>query len=189
MRVKMKSFLTLTANFTALIVLIISLYRPAFFSGEISGDDTPRHNITHLHFFFHDMVAGKNPTVVKIAGPTTASNPYGFGATMMADDALTEDRDRSSGEIGRAQGIYAVAAQNDVALLMVMNFVFTSGEYKGSSLSLLGRNHVMDDVREMPVVGGSGAFRHARGYALAHTVWFDNTTGDATVEYNVYVTQ
>ncbi|MFQ6635341.1 hypothetical protein Gotur_012196 [Gossypium turneri] len=38
----------------------------------------------------------------------------------------------------------------------------------------------------MPIVGGSGIFRFARGYALAKTVWF-NKNGDAIVEYNVTV--
>jgi hypothetical protein len=39
----------------------------------------------------------------------------------------------------------------------------------------------------MPVVGGSGLFRFARGYAQFSTHWIDLKTGDACVEYNVYV--
>ncbi|KAG4916036.1 hypothetical protein JHK87_053593 [Glycine soja] len=39
----------------------------------------------------------------------------------------------------------------------------------------------------MPIVGGSGAFRFARGYGLAKTQTFDVKTGDAAVEYYVYV--
>lgn len=105
----------------------------------------------------------------------------------MIDDALTRRPERDSEVVGRAQGTYSIAAQNDIAFLMVVNFCFSKGKLKGSSLSMLGRNHVMDEVREMPIVGGSGAFRFARGYALAHTVWFDPKTGDATVEYNVSV--
>lgn len=52
---------------------------------------------------------------------------------------------------------------------------------------MIGRNPVVNDVREMPIVGGTGLFRNAHGYALAHTNWMDPTTGDAIVEYNVYV--
>ncbi|PPD70511.1 hypothetical protein GOBAR_DD32611 [Gossypium barbadense] len=47
-------------------------------------------------------------------------------------------------------------------------------------------NAVLDAVREMPIVGGSGIFRFASGYALAKTVWL-NKNGDAIVEYNVTV--
>ncbi|KAL0379834.1 UNVERIFIED_CONTAM: Dirigent protein 23 [Sesamum angustifolium] len=137
---------------------------------------------THLHFYFQDVVSGKNPTAVKIIG-----DGYGFGTTFMIDDALTQGPERDSKVIGRAQGMYSAAAQNDMALLMIVTFAFTEGMYNGSSLSMLGRNHVVDDARDMPIVGGSGVFRFARGCALAHTVWFDPKTGDASVEYNVSV--
>lgn len=42
-------------------------------------------------------------------------------------------------------------------------------------------------VREMPVVGGSGLFRFARGYAQAKTHSIDFKTGNAVVEYDVFV--
>ncbi|KAJ8748758.1 hypothetical protein K2173_011313 [Erythroxylum novogranatense] len=141
---------------------------------------------THLHFYFHDVVSGKDSTVVRIAGPPESSGT-GFGDTMMTDDLLTEGPELGSKIIGRAQGMYGVSAQHELSLLMVMNYVFTEGKYNGSSVSILGRNHVLDDSREMPIVGGSGLFRLARGYALAHTVKLDMKTGDAVVEYNVYV--
>nr|POF08610.1 dirigent protein 22 [Quercus suber] len=70
---------------------------------------------------------------------------------------------------------------------MVMNFAFLEGKYNGSALSILGRNPFLNKVREMPIVGGSGVFRYARGYALAKTVSFTPKTGDAVVEYNVSV--
>lgn len=138
---------------------------------------------SHLHFFFHDIVSGKHPTAVKVIG----TDPYGFGATSIFDDALTEGPERTSRVVGKAQGMYSIAAQKDLALLMVMNFVFVEGKYNGSSITLLGRNYVYDDVREIPIVGGTGHFRFARGYALAHTHVFDIKSGDATVEYNLFV--
>ncbi|CAI0402721.1 unnamed protein product [Linum tenue] len=70
---------------------------------------------------------------------------------------------------------------------MLFNFAFTEGKYNGSNLSVLGRNGVLSEVREMPVVGGSGLLRFARGYAQARTQERDVNTGDAVVEYNVYV--
>lgn len=136
-----------------------------------------------LHFYFQDRLSGKNPTAVQII----EGKGFGFGTTFMIDDTLTRSADRDSDVVGRAQGMYSVATQNDLGLLMVVSFYFSQGKYNGSSLSMLGRNHVLDDVREMPIVGGSGLFRFARGYALAHTVWFDARTGDATVQYNVSV--
>ncbi|XVF82221.1 hypothetical protein PTKIN_Ptkin16aG0027800 [Pterospermum kingtungense] len=146
-----------------------------------------REKLSHLHFYFHDIVAGKNPTAIRVAqAPTTnASSP--FGAVAMMDDPLTVSPDIDSKLVGRAQGIYAIASQSDASLLMVYTFAFMEGKYNGSSLSVLGRNSGFSSVRELPIVGGSGVFRLARGYVEAKTHTFDTKTGNAVVEYNVYV--
>lgn len=177
-----------TYTYLTSLILLTFLYPSAGdFAEEISdGIQLPRTDkTTHLHFYFHDIQSGKDPSATKIAG---TPNPSGFGDTFMIDDTLTEGPEMSSKLIGKAQGMYGVASkQDDPALLMVVCYEFTEGKYNGSSISVLGRNPVMHETREMPVVGGSGVFRWARGYAVAHTFWADFKTGDATVEYNVYV--
>ncbi|XVE69521.1 hypothetical protein DITRI_Ditri09bG0158800 [Diplodiscus trichospermus] len=121
--------------------------------------------MTRLHFYFHDILDGKNPTAMQIIRPPKNSS-VSFGMTFMVDDPLTEKPKPTSKLVGRAQGIYALASQHDIGLLMVMNFAFSEGIYNGSALSILGRNAALDTVREMPIVGGSGIFRFARGYAF-----------------------
>ncbi|XP_030547597.2 dirigent protein 19-like [Rhodamnia argentea] len=105
----------------------------------------------------------------------------------MIDDLLTTEPNLSSGIIGRAQGLYAPASQEEVALLQATNLVFTEGQYKGSTLTVLGRNSIFAKVREMPVMGGTGAFRFARGYILLRTYEFNKKTLYAIVECDVYV--
>nr|GEX11983.1 dirigent protein 21-like [Tanacetum cinerariifolium] len=95
--------------------------------------------------------------------------------------------ERTSKIVGRAQGLYAADDLNELSIIMVLNYVFVEGKYNGSTLSILGRNLVTSKVREMPIVGGSGLFRFARGYALAKTHFLNVSNGDAVVEYNVYV--
>ncbi|KAL5722439.1 hypothetical protein ACHQM5_005962 [Ranunculus cassubicifolius] len=143
---------------------------------------TMEEKVVNLHFYFHDIVSGNKPTAQQIVG----SAGGGFGTMMVADDPLTVGQEATSKVIGAAQGVYASASQNDLSLLMVLNYGFTDGKYNGSSLSVLGSNPIMHTVREMPIVGGTGFFRFARGYARAKTVWF-NAQGDAIVEYNVTV--
>nr|GFD35528.1 dirigent protein 23-like [Tanacetum cinerariifolium] len=94
---------------------------------------------------------------------------------------------KNSKLIGHARGMYGQAAQNDLGLIMVLTYGFIDGIYKDSSFSLLSLNPAMQAVREMTIVGGTGLFRLARGYALAQTYWIDPTTGDAIVGYNATI--
>ncbi|MED6181535.1 hypothetical protein PIB30_020105 [Stylosanthes scabra] len=140
-----------------------------------------KEKLSHLHFYFHDIVSGQNPTVVRVAqAPITNKSLTLFGAVMMADDPLTVGPEPNSKFVEKAQEIYASASQNGLGLLMVLNFVFKEGKYNGSTMSLLGRNAAFSRVREMPIVGGSGVFQFARGYAKAKTFWLNTTSGDAT---------
>ena len=147
-----------------------------------------REKLSHLHFYFHDIFTSPIPTTVKVAeAPTTNKSATLFGAVAVLDDPLTVGPEPGSKLVGRAQGTYISASRKEASLLMVMNFAFMEGKYNGSNLSILGRNAVFSEVREMPIVGGSGVFRFARGYVEARTYSFDVKTGDAVVEYNVYV--
>ncbi|RHN58687.1 putative plant disease resistance response protein [Medicago truncatula] len=147
-----------------------------------------KEKLSHFKFYWHDIVSGKNPTSIVVIPPSLNSNTA-FGSVRMIDNPLTLGPQLNSKIVGKAQGFYASACKDEVDLLMAMNFAFTEGKYNGSTLTILGRNAVFHKVREMPmpVIGGSGFFRFARGYAEANTHWFDIKSGDAIVEYNVYV--
>ncbi|KAH6765860.1 hypothetical protein C2S52_016843 [Perilla frutescens var. hirtella] len=182
----MTSFLTSTTLFAfSLIVLSISvIVSDAKFSEqfpEMKGAHRVE-KVSHLHFYFHDIISGEHPTALIVAGKKNV-----FGMTAVIDDPLTEGPEPRSKVVGRAQGVYTMSSKDGAALLMAMNLVFKEGKYNGSSISILGSNQFLEAVREMPIVGGSGAFRFARGYALANTVKFTPATGDAVVEYNVFV--
>ncbi|KAL5545409.1 hypothetical protein UlMin_005096 [Ulmus minor] len=160
------------------------------FSRQISPKELglKQEKLTHLHFYLQDILSGPNPTAVPVLNPKLPNtSSIGFGFMAMADDPMTVVPDPRSKLVGRAQGLYASASQTEIGFTMVLNLVFTQGEFNGSTLSLLGRNVILSKVREMPIVGGTGVFRFARGYAQAKTYVFNNTSLDATVEYNVYV--
>ncbi|KAF4361367.1 hypothetical protein CsatB_015648 [Cannabis sativa] len=142
--------------------------------------------LSHFRFYWHDIYSGKNPSAMAIVRPPKNTSKNGFGFISMIDNALTEGPELSSKLLGKAQGFYGLASQTDGALVMAMNFHIIQGKYNGSTLTILGRNQVSDKVREMPVIGGSGLFRFANGYAHASTYSFDTSTGDAVVQYNVY---
>ncbi|KAF9603817.1 hypothetical protein IFM89_037951 [Coptis chinensis] len=114
--------------------------------------DKMEEKVTNLHFYFHDTVSGDHASAIVIAGPKDTAS---FGTTRIVDDPLTEGPESTSKLIGKAQGVYSMAAQQDVSLLMVITCAFMEDKYNGSTLSVLGRNPVLQTVREMPIVGGT----------------------------------
>ncbi|KAM7479417.1 hypothetical protein LguiA_027630 [Lonicera macranthoides] len=149
---------------------------------------TKKEKLTKLHFYFHDTLSGKNPTGYSVAQSNiTSTSATFFGKVFMIDDPLTIGPEPNSPVIGQAQGLYGSAGLEEVSLMMNLNFVFTNGEYKGSTLMARGRNPAPEKYREMPIQGESGVFRLARGIATAKTYWLNFTSGDAIVEYNVMV--
>ncbi|CAN1278037.1 Dirigent protein 3, partial [Linum perenne] len=147
--------------------------------------------LTHLHFYFHNLLSGPNVTAEPLnkQGPIDFNDPARlFGRLTMVDNPLTLDPDLNSTTVGRAHGMYGVASKTEIDFMMVLNFVFSEGEYRGSTFSLLGHNAIFaGGEREMPVVGGTGVFRFGRGHAHAETYSLDTSTGNTVVEYNVYV--
>ncbi|KAL4187913.1 hypothetical protein AMTRI_Chr09g41480 [Amborella trichopoda] len=114
---------------------------------------------------FSDWAIEAHAVTVAKANTINAS-PTLFGKIAVIDDPLIEGPELTSKVIGKAQGI----------LFEALNFVFTSGTFKGSTLTELGRNPVQHTVRELSIIGGSGAFRLACGYVLKQTYSVDLTT-------------
>ncbi|KAM6554888.1 hypothetical protein CsatB_015650 [Cannabis sativa] len=178
-------------SFLLTLTLVFALTKPE--DGFVRAVDRKllglkKEKFSHFRFFWHDIYSGRNPSVVSIIQPPKNTSKNGFGSISMIDDPLTEGPELSSKLLGKAQGFYALASQNEAAILMSMNFHIIQGKYNGSTLTILGRNNVFNKVREMSVIGGSGLFRFARGYVVASTHKLDDPSkGDVVVEYNVYV--
>ncbi|GMQ10579.1 hypothetical protein CsSME_00053528 [Camellia sinensis var. sinensis] len=136
----------------------------------------------------HDTVGGPNHSAVRVAGRYnfTGSNPIAsmFGFIYMMDNLLTATLALNSTVMGRAQEIYGMSSQHDeLSLLMTLTYNFITGPYNGSSFSVIGQNPIANEVREMPVVGGTVMFRLAPGYCLAKT--YSTNQMDAIIGYHV----
>ncbi|RZC54355.1 hypothetical protein C5167_013208 [Papaver somniferum] len=118
--------------------------------------------------------------------PTTKKSLSFFGLLGMTDNILTEGPEPTSTYLGRSQGLLAASSQEEFTLVMATSFVFKGGNFSGSSLSVLGRNPFMDLV-ELPIVGGTGAFRFACGFAVVKTHWVNTATHDLIEEYHMTV--
>ncbi|KAK6141172.1 hypothetical protein DH2020_025090 [Rehmannia glutinosa] len=119
---------------------------------------------TKMTLYFQDYSGGPNATVIEITGQPNGLLSFAkFGAIFCTDDPITEEFDESSAQIARAQ------------------------DYKGSTLEVQGSSAQFERVREVAVVGGTGKFRLARGYATFETIHYDHALHYAVIQCNVTV--
>jgi hypothetical protein len=142
--------------------------------------------VTRLHFYLHDILSGKNTSAVQVAqAPTTKQSPTFSGSVFIFDDPLTEGPEPTSRLVGRAQGLYGSADQQELALLLAIKFVFTTGKFNASSLTIFGRNSALHPPSEMPIIGGTGVFRLAHGFVIAKAHFLNVTSGNSILDYSV----
>ncbi|KAL0374247.1 UNVERIFIED_CONTAM: Dirigent protein 1 [Sesamum radiatum] len=141
-----------------------------------------------LHFFIQDALGGSSPTVWEVARSSiTPHSTTSFGRVSVLDDLITAEPDPDSEKLGRAQGMITSSDLDKTALTMSLNLYFTCGKYKGSTLCIVGRNPMDRKNRELAVVGGTGVFRMAHGYAVSNTHSYNVDTNYGVLEYIVYV--
>ncbi|KAL0463656.1 UNVERIFIED_CONTAM: Dirigent protein 1 [Sesamum latifolium] len=147
-----------------------------------------REKVAKLRFYIQDVLGGPNATIWEVArSDITSLSHTTFGQIRVLDDLITAEPDRNSEKLGRAQGLITSADLRESALAMNLNFVFTAGKYNGSTLCILGRNPIDSMNRELPVVGGTGVFRMARGFSISNTYSYDPVENYGVLEYTVYV--
>lgn len=139
-----------------------------------------------MTLYFQDYSGGANATVIQVTGQADGLLSFGrFGTMFCTDDPITEDFDASSAQIGRAQGLYVTSALDGSNTHVLISIVFTSDEYKGSTLEVQGSSAQFERVREVSVVGGTGKFRLARGYATFQTLYYDHERHHAVIQCNL----
>ncbi|KAJ1275366.1 hypothetical protein BS78_05G130000 [Paspalum vaginatum] len=181
---------------SVLLVLAILLPTAVYFRGDTgtSNDDGRAATTaarTHLHFYMHDQYTGPNPTAALVVPgrpplPNATSTERRFGDIAVMNNALTEGPERGSPRIGTAQGFTVRVAERGSVNALSLHMVMEAGEYAGSSLVASGRVDTDLAVRESVIVGGTGRFRFARGYAHSRSYDYDLTKG-GVVEIDVYL--
>ncbi|KAH6821213.1 hypothetical protein C2S53_010327 [Perilla frutescens var. hirtella] len=147
-----------------------------------------KEKVARFHFYIHAIFSGKNQTSFMVAeAKISATSPTNFDLIQMIDSPLTVGPQPDSKIIGRAQGTDGGSSFEEISLVITHNFLFTEGEYNGSMLSVLGREALLDEYRELPIVGGTGAFRLARGIITSQTASFNNTSKDIVYEVTAMV--
>ncbi|KAJ3696718.1 hypothetical protein LUZ61_000423 [Rhynchospora tenuis] len=137
----------------------------------------------HLHFYVHLLPNRTEVLVAKSDIPVPGSF-YNFGSIVVLDNLITEGPENTSYPLGKTQGVMSV--MNSLTVVWAANIVFTSGQYNGSSLAILGPDDITQPIRELAIVGGSGYFRMAQGYITIKTYSVNLNNGDAEIEVDLY---
>ncbi|KAL3628677.1 hypothetical protein CASFOL_027723 [Castilleja foliolosa] len=144
--------LSLYLPFTSLF--IISLLLPIAYS---------KTKVTNIRLYLQDTF--------------NTSQPVAYGDVFAFQDPLTVGPGPNSTLLGRAQGTIAFTTHEaSYDLHVSIAYIFTSGKYNGSTVVAVGRNNVPQSVREFPIVGGTGAFKLARGIVTGSTYSNDPPT-------------
>ncbi|XP_047951613.1 dirigent protein 23-like [Salvia hispanica] len=161
----------MASNKIKLSLLITFLAILTYCEAEIDGDLKK----TEMTVYYHAYTAGPNTTVIDIPEATTGEVQDGtkFGAMFCTDDRITEGIEEDSPLIARARGIYVVSALDGSHAHMLVSIVFVNGTHKGSTLEVQGSYQHFEPVTETAIVGGTGKFRLARGYATFETPYID----------------
>jgi len=126
----------------------------------------------------------------QLSAGTTLQNLM-FGTMMAIDDQLTEGRDLGSGLVGKAQGFYIYSSEDGKSQTMAFTAMFQEGGYV-DSLNFFGVHQTAVSESWLAVMGGTGKYANAKGYALVKTlppVDQQETDGIETVlEFSVYLT-
>ncbi|KAL6531381.1 hypothetical protein OROMI_027744 [Orobanche minor] len=119
-----------------------------------------REKLTKLHFYVQDTAFVPNRAVwdVARANITTMENML-FGQINIVDCNITAEPASNSTLLGRVHRLATTSDFNTFAMTMDLNYYFTAGKYNGITISVVGRNQILNVTRELPVVSGTAQFR------------------------------
>ncbi|KAI5004413.1 hypothetical protein ZWY2020_031656 [Hordeum vulgare] len=140
-------------------------------SSSAWGMARARGGLKHIHLYMHETFTGPNATLFAVVPPL--GDRTRFGMVGVLDDELRDGPDPSNSSlVGRFQSLFAFAGLvTPPGMQTVTNLVFTAGEHAGSMLVMVGSIVSSEGPYETAVVGGTGAFRMARGYCVLKAVW------------------
>lgn len=142
----------------------------------------------------NNLVTNGNALLFVTAGllPQGAAlqNPI-FGAITVIDDELTEGHELGASVIGKAQGSYLASSLDGSSQTMAFSAIF--GDDEEDTISFFGVHRTASHESGIAVVGGTGKYENAEGYATIETLHLTNqhtTDGvEAVLQFTVYLTQ
>lgn len=123
-----------------------------------------------------------------------------FGSLTVIDDELTEDHVLGSAVVGKAQGFYLASSLDGTSQTMAVTVLLHGGgggdqhhEVVEDTISFFGVHRTASLESQITVVGGTGKYGNAKGYATVETLHPEdqhNTDGvDTILQFSVYLSE
>ncbi|XP_058100111.1 dirigent protein 9-like [Magnolia sinica] len=113
-----------------------------------------------------------------------------FGTITVIDDELTEGHELGSAMIGKAQGFYVASSEDGTSQTVAFTALFDDDHYT-DSLSFFGVHRIVSAESQVAIVGGTGKYANAKGYAAIQTLHpVDQHTTDGVetlLQFTVYL--
>lgn len=116
-----------------------------------------------------------------------------FGTPTVIDDELTEGHELGSAVIGRAQGFYLASSLDGGSHTMMLTVLLHGGDQhqQEDTISFFGVHRTASPVSHIAVVGGTGEYENAKGYATIESLHMGDqhtTDGVETImKFDVYL--
>ncbi|MED6107074.1 hypothetical protein PIB30_010521 [Stylosanthes scabra] len=121
-----------------------------------------------------------------------------FGSVTVIDDQLTEGPELGSAVIGKGQGFYLASSLDGSSKTIVLTILLHGGSENHNdgiedTISFFGIHRSASPQSEVAVIGGTGRYENARGYATVETLLKEDqhtTDGvDTILNFNVYLSE
>lgn len=145
----------------------------------------------------NNVVSGGNQLPFVSAGQLPAGitlQQLMFGTITVVDNELTEGHELGSSVLGKGQGFYLSSSLDGTSHTLALTTLFHGGDHEhvDDSISFFGIHRTGSPISEIAVIGGTGKYQHAKGYATIeslHQVDQHTTDGVETVtHFTVYLT-
>ncbi|KAA8534275.1 hypothetical protein F0562_031792 [Nyssa sinensis] len=117
-----------------------------------------------------------------------------FGSTTVVDNELTKGHELGSAVLGRAQGFYLSSSLDGTSHTIVLTALLHGGDHEAveDTISFFGVHRTGSPVSDIAIIGGTGKYESAKGYATIETLQHQDqhtTDGVETItQFSVYLT-
>lgn len=120
-----------------------------------------------------------------------------FGSVTVIDDDLTENHELGSTVIGKAQGFYLASSLDGNSHTMAVTVLLHGGDHDHheveDTISFFGVHRTAAPESQIAVIGGTGTYENAKGYAVVESLHQEDqhtTDGvDTIMHISVYLSE